>query len=127
MSGYDGTPGRPALYANASADGCPIETATGGACDNGWNQGWVWHNGWEFDSALPFPQIYATSGVNAHQWQLIDLYATTRLGDGMYFYGSMSQWGACQQTGDGPMVLDIRISRSVVSVPYSRLWFGEDV
>jgi thiamine pyrophosphate-dependent acetolactate synthase large subunit-like protein len=29
--------------------------------------------------------------------------------------------------GDGPMLLDIRVSRSVVSVPYSRLWFGEDV
>jgi acetolactate synthase-1/2/3 large subunit len=29
--------------------------------------------------------------------------------------------------GDGPMLLDIRISRSVISVPYSRLWFGEDV
>jgi thiamine pyrophosphate-dependent acetolactate synthase large subunit-like protein len=29
--------------------------------------------------------------------------------------------------GDGPMLLDIRVSRSVVSVPYSRLWFGQDV
>jgi thiamine pyrophosphate-dependent acetolactate synthase large subunit-like protein len=29
--------------------------------------------------------------------------------------------------GQGPMVLDIRISRSVISVPYSRLWFGQDV
>jgi thiamine pyrophosphate-dependent acetolactate synthase large subunit-like protein len=29
--------------------------------------------------------------------------------------------------GEGPMVLDIRISRSVISVPYSRLWFGQDV
>ncbi len=29
--------------------------------------------------------------------------------------------------GEGPMVLDIRVSRSVISVPYSRLWFGEDV
>jgi thiamine pyrophosphate-dependent acetolactate synthase large subunit-like protein len=29
--------------------------------------------------------------------------------------------------GDGPMVLDIRVSRSVVSVPYRRVWFGEDV
>jgi thiamine pyrophosphate-dependent acetolactate synthase large subunit-like protein len=29
--------------------------------------------------------------------------------------------------GDGPMVLDIRVSRSVVSVPYSRLWYGVDV
>jgi acetolactate synthase-1/2/3 large subunit len=29
--------------------------------------------------------------------------------------------------GDGPMLLDIRVSRSVISVPYSRLWFGVDV
>jgi thiamine pyrophosphate-dependent acetolactate synthase large subunit-like protein len=29
--------------------------------------------------------------------------------------------------GDGPMLLDIRISRNVRSVAYSRLWFGEDV
>ncbi|MFN8634555.1 MAG: thiamine pyrophosphate-binding protein [Chloroflexota bacterium] len=29
--------------------------------------------------------------------------------------------------GDGPMVMDIRVSRSVISVPYSRLWFGQDV
>jgi thiamine pyrophosphate-dependent acetolactate synthase large subunit-like protein len=29
--------------------------------------------------------------------------------------------------GEGPMLLDIRVSRSVVSVPYSRLWFGVDV
>jgi acetolactate synthase I/II/III large subunit len=29
--------------------------------------------------------------------------------------------------GDGPMLLDIRISRSVVSVPYSRVHFGQDV
>ena len=29
--------------------------------------------------------------------------------------------------GDGPMLLDIRVSRSVISVPYNRLWFGEDV
>src|SRR5690606_39174567 len=29
--------------------------------------------------------------------------------------------------GDGPMVLDIRISRNVVSIPYRRLLFGQDV
>jgi thiamine pyrophosphate-dependent acetolactate synthase large subunit-like protein len=29
--------------------------------------------------------------------------------------------------GEGPMLLDIRVSRSVISVPYSRLWFGVDV
>jgi hypothetical protein len=29
--------------------------------------------------------------------------------------------------GHGPMLLDIRVSRSVISVPYSRLWYGVDV
>jgi hypothetical protein len=99
MAGYDSMPGRPGLYANASADGCPTQTADNGPCNNGWNQGWVWHVGWEIDAALPFPQIYATSGVNARQWQLIDLWATTAAGDGMFFFGTMSQYGACQQTG----------------------------
>jgi acetolactate synthase I/II/III large subunit len=30
-------------------------------------------------------------------------------------------------SGHGPMLLDIRISRSVISVPYSRLWYGIDI
>ena len=29
--------------------------------------------------------------------------------------------------GDGPMVIDLRISRNVVSIPYRRLHFGMDV
>ncbi|HEX6425997.1 MAG TPA: hypothetical protein VFZ79_21065, partial [Acidimicrobiales bacterium] len=37
--------------------------------------------------------------VQARQWQLIDLWATTAVGDGMYFYGTMSQHGACRQVG----------------------------
>ena len=92
MAGYDGTPGRPGLYANASADGCPTTTATGGVRQRLEPVVGV-GMGWEFDSALPFPQVYATSGVNARQWQLVDLYATVHLGDGMYFYGTVSQWG----------------------------------
>jgi hypothetical protein len=99
MHGYDSVPGRLAMYVKGSADGCPTTAATGGPCNNGWNQWAVWHLAWEHDPALPFPQIYATSGVNAHQWQLIDLYATTAIGDGMFFFGTMSQYGACQQNG----------------------------
>lgn len=99
MSGYDGTRGRTLLYANSSADGCPTTTATNGPCNNGWNQARVWHLTWEHDPSLPIPQIYATSGVDAHQWQLIDLWSTVYRGDGMYFYGTMSQYGACQQVG----------------------------
>jgi thiamine pyrophosphate-dependent acetolactate synthase large subunit-like protein len=29
--------------------------------------------------------------------------------------------------GDGPMVIDLRISRNVVSIPYRRMHFGMDV
>jgi thiamine pyrophosphate-dependent acetolactate synthase large subunit-like protein len=29
--------------------------------------------------------------------------------------------------GDGPMVLDVRISRNVISIPYRRVHFGQDV
>jgi thiamine pyrophosphate-dependent acetolactate synthase large subunit-like protein len=30
-------------------------------------------------------------------------------------------------SGEGPMVLDVRISRNVISIPYRRLHFGQDV
>ena len=29
--------------------------------------------------------------------------------------------------GDGPMLLDIRVSKTVASVPYRRMHFGEDI
>jgi hypothetical protein len=99
MHGYMTVPGYRAMYVNGSADGCPTSTATGGPCNNGWTQRAMWHLAWDHQPALPFPQIYATSGVNARQWQLIDLYATTALGDGLFFFGTMSQYGACQQNG----------------------------
>ena len=99
MHGYDFTPGRPLLYANSSADGCPTQTATNGFCNNGWSQHYVWHLAWEHDPSIPIPQIYRTDGVQARQWQLIDLWATTFNGDGMWFYGTLSQWGACAQVG----------------------------
>ncbi|MBN2622879.1 MAG: hypothetical protein JXA83_05915 [Acidimicrobiales bacterium] len=99
MRGYDTTSGRRLLFANASADGCPTASASNGPCNNGWNQHRVWHLAWEHDPSLPIPQIYTTSGNQARQWQLIDLWSTTAVGDGMYFYGSMTQWGACQQVG----------------------------
>jgi hypothetical protein len=92
-------PTRRALYANFSADGCPTATATNGACNNGWNQSAVWHLAWDHNPSLTIPQIYATSGVNARQWQLIDEWATHNRGDGIHFYGVLSQSGACAQVG----------------------------
>jgi hypothetical protein len=99
MHGYDGNPGRRLLHVNSSADGCPTGSSGNGPCNNGWNQQRVWHLAWQHDPSLPMPQIYTTSGNQAHQWQLIDLWATTSAGDGMYFYGTMSQHGACRQVG----------------------------
>jgi hypothetical protein len=102
LNGYGAAPGRPLLFVNASADGCPTTTATNGPCNNGWNQQMVWHLAWQHHVSIPMPQIYATSGVNAHQWQLIDLWATVNKKDRMLFFGNMSQLGACRQTGSCP-------------------------
>jgi hypothetical protein len=100
MYGYDVLyPARRALYANFSADGCPTSSATNGRCNNGWSQSAVWHLAWEHNPSLTIPQIYATSGVNARQWQLIDEWATHNRGDGIWFYGVLSQAGACAQVG----------------------------
>ena len=99
MQGYNGVPGRRPMYANNSADGCPRDIATGGACNNGWTQYHVWRMAWQYDPALPIPQIYATSGVNARQWQKISEYGARVHHDGMAFSGVMSQFGACQQVG----------------------------
>jgi hypothetical protein len=98
MWGYNSLPGRVALHANNAADGCPTSTSTNGACNNGWTQYWVWRLSWQYDPALPVPQIYATSGANARQWHQIDLYGVRR-GDGLYFYGAMAQRAACRTIG----------------------------
>lgn len=99
MQGYNGHGGRRAMHVHDSADGCPRDTSDNGWCNNGWNQYWMWRLAWWYDPALPMPQIYATTGVNARQWQKIDEYGARHQGDGMHFYGVMSQQGACLQVG----------------------------
>lgn len=98
MAGYDNeTPGARPLHANNSADGCPsVVVPNNGGCNNGWNQQHVWHLAWEHRPAFPIPQIYATSGVNAHQWAMLSLYGAGR-GNAIHFGGAMSQRSACQQ------------------------------
>ena len=99
MHGYDSRPGRQLVFVNASADGCSTTKADNNACNNGWNQQRVWHLAWQHDPSLPIPQIYTNSGTQARQWKLIDLWATANTGDGMYFYGTLTQSGACRQVG----------------------------
>ncbi len=100
IRGYDSVRGRPGLHANHSADGCPQDRANNGSCNNGWNQQRVWRVSWEWAPALPIPQIYATSGANARQWHMLNLYGANR-GDGMYFYGAMAQNAACRRVSGG--------------------------
>jgi hypothetical protein len=99
MAGYASVPEARGLHTHFSADGCPRDMSDNGACNKGWNQHDVWRLAWEYDPALPAPQIYATSGVNARQWQRIDEYGARYHDDGMVFYGVMTQWGACSQRG----------------------------
>jgi hypothetical protein len=99
MQGYNAVPGRRPLHDNFSADGCPRDTAIGGRCNNGWTQYHLWRLAWEYDPALPMPQIYATSGVNARQWQKISEYGARVHNDPMVFSGAMSQYAACKQAG----------------------------
>jgi hypothetical protein len=104
MRGYEATPGRRGIHANFSADGCPQNDSANGSCNNGWNQEWLWRLAWRYDPSLPMPQIYSTTGSNARQWQQIDLYGVRGHGDGMAFWGSMSQLSACRQVGGCPGV-----------------------
>lgn len=98
MHGYNGRPGRVGVHVNNAADGCSTTSFANAACNNGWNQYWMWRLSWMYDPALPMPQAYTTNGSMARQWHMIDLYGVSR-GDGLYFYGVMSQYAACQQAG----------------------------
>jgi acetolactate synthase I/II/III large subunit len=66
-------------------------------------------------SAIPSPDLGAIARAFGCRGQLARTLAEVQAGVDEFM------------AGDGPMLLDIRVSRSVVSVPYSRLWFGQDV
>jgi thiamine pyrophosphate-dependent acetolactate synthase large subunit-like protein len=66
-------------------------------------------------SAVPTPDLAAVArafGCRARQARTLDEVAA-----------GIDEFTA----GEGPMVLDVRISRNVISIPYRRLHFGQDV
>src|SRR5207244_1854684 len=83
------------LYDFGDASGCP-PAAT---CDNGWTQDDIWYISWGVVPGRPLPQIYATSGINARQWEQIALYSVTNKSTRMDFQGALTQYQACQQVG----------------------------
>jgi hypothetical protein len=100
VDGYESTHTK-WLYDAGSADGCP-QTGDGtkdGTCNNGWKQSDVLYVSWGSPPAVPFPEIYATSGANAKQWQKVKLYGVVSEGETMGIVGSLTQWNACQEMG----------------------------
>lgn len=89
------------LYNYGDAGGCPRSgtTKTPGACNNNWNQENVEYVSWGAAPSYPIPEIYATTGANAKQWQQISLYSYLAYGGSMYFFGPLSQSQACIQRG----------------------------
>lgn len=70
-----------------------------GDSSNPWTQFDVYYVSYGAPPAWPLPEIYATSGVNARQWQAISRYGAIYLGRPMEFAGVMTQYQACQQRG----------------------------
>lgn len=80
------------------AAGCPPY----GQCNNGWSQADVVYVAWGAKLALPFPEIYNTTGANAQQWQSLSLYAFEHTHHKMNIQGALTQYAACQQHGPCP-------------------------
>lgn len=97
--GYVGNnPTNSPYYDYGSANGCPQQPTTSGtACNNGWTVGNEYYvaGGVNHSLAKPLPEIYATTGANAQQWQGISSVGTG-MGGALVFAGEMTQYTACQ-------------------------------
>ncbi|MCL6511844.1 MAG: hypothetical protein K6U78_14300 [Anaerolineae bacterium] len=97
VNGYASATSRP--FVNfGTCDGCPT---TGNPTQNP-NNGWTVDDVWFVNSApvaIPFPEIYLRSGINADQWYRMSLYAAQNKGGPLAFGGLLTQWQACQDRG----------------------------
>jgi hypothetical protein len=80
-------------YDYGSADGCPPY----GSCNHGWSQSSEYTMAYGIPAALAIPEIYATTGANATQWQQISLWGNQHgVSGAIIFSGELTQWNACQ-------------------------------
>jgi hypothetical protein len=84
------------LYDVGDANSCPTSGSSGSpvACANGWTQEDIRYISWS-GAGLPLPEIYATKGGNAKQWQQIALYTDLAFGSQMLIQGPLTEAGAC--------------------------------
>jgi hypothetical protein len=83
--------------------GCPYLRSPGAQCGSytyPWTREQAWYVTWGSPPVYPLPEIYANSGVNAEQWYLMSVYAYENHGLAMEFRGVMTQWQACEGSGD---------------------------
>ena len=94
VNGYASATPRPFINFG-TCDGCPT---TGNPTQNP-NNGWSVEDVWFVNSApaaIPFPEIYLRSGINADQWYRMSLYAAQNEGGPLPFGGLLTQWQACR-------------------------------
>ncbi len=97
VDGYNAAMLSPSFYYDfGSCDSCPFTDCP--SCDpaNDWELEDIWYVSYGATAALPLPEIYLQSGVNAEQWQRMSLYSSTVHGQAMMMRGSLTQWRACQ-------------------------------
>jgi len=81
------------LWANASADGCPVKGP--GTCANGWTTAMLGRAVWD-EEGVVLPQIYRRDGIQAAQWaNLARMYL--KEGGSPRFGAVMTQRRACAQ------------------------------
>ncbi|GIV85718.1 MAG: hypothetical protein KatS3mg052_2725 [Candidatus Roseilinea sp.] len=97
VNGYASVTARP--FVNfGTCDGCPTSGNPAQSPNNGWTVDDVWQVN-RPPYAVPFPEIYLRSGVNADQWYRMSLYAALNKGAKLDFGGLLTQWQACQDRG----------------------------
>jgi hypothetical protein len=97
FQGYDSLSNTP-IYDFGDAAGCTQNGSTT-SCNNGWTQERVWWVSEGFPLARPLPEIYTNSGSQANQWYQLARYTHLRHSVDMLIYGTLTQFGACQQVG----------------------------
>jgi hypothetical protein len=95
IRGYASRTDTPYFFYGGAA-GCPPYEA----CLGSWTMEDLWYAAWGSRHALPVPEVYAGSGVNALQWYRLSLYGYRHHGKPMRIAGVMSQAGSCTRHRD---------------------------
>ena len=98
--GYDSL-SNTTIYNFGDAAGCTQDGSTT-ACNNGSTQERVWWVSERFALTHPLPEIYTNSGSMARQWYQLARYTDARHSADMVIAGTLTQFGACQQSGAPP-------------------------